>query len=280
MQSVKSLITDIRVVMKLFLKTFILIIVIAFSSCEEKINNPPIENPVFLYKVEGFITHEGLPIQSLKITLDTLSCLTDSTGYFLFDSLKSGQSRIIIVHPQFIIVDTLFNIDRDLTFSFDLWNKSESFLPLKTGNKWYYNPKPDSSGYELVIEVEGTEEIEGFSYYKLLFSQNSSGLIGPIQYYWYMRISNDTLYSYRCEEAGLLSPFNIDLDSIFSVHFCYNDYYARLYEKSNNELKFVYTAILVMDADFGLSFRKGIGITRYSVNGWYDFVLDHYEINY
>ena len=81
--------------------------------------NEPVEKPEHLYKVEGFITHDGL-LPSANITLDTLSCICDSTGYFLFDSVKSGQSRIVIVHPQFNNIDSLINIDGDITLSFDM----------------------------------------------------------------------------------------------------------------------------------------------------------------
>ncbi len=211
-----------------------------------------------LYKVAGIITHKGFPVTSAAVNLDTLSCITDSLGYFIFDSLRSGQSEISISHPQYRSIDTLININKNLTILFEMNYRSDSFMPLMIGNKWYYNPNPDHSAYEYVMEVVGKEEVEGLIYYKLLWTLD----YGTGQNYWYMRIEDDSLYDIRCDERGLLVPFNAEQDSVFFIHHCSLDYSALLYEKSENELKFNYTAIQALDADFGFDFQKGIGITR------------------
>ncbi len=103
--------------MNTLLKTIILIIILTFYSYKNKINEP-VKKPKHLYKVKGFITHNNLPLPSTNITLHTLNYIYDSTTYFLFDNIKSHQSKIVIIHPQFNNIYSLININKHITLSF------------------------------------------------------------------------------------------------------------------------------------------------------------------
>lgn len=261
--------------MNVFLKLTLLIIILLLYSCSDKIN-APVETPVYLYRIDGIITHNGSPLPLIEIKLDTLSCITDSTGYYLFDSLKSGQSEITIEHPRFKTVDTLINVNNDLFLNFDLHYKSESFLPLNIGNKWYYNEGLYGNEIELIMEVVGTQNFGGSDYYKLQLTHLSDSSLE----FWYLRIENNTLFRYACDEEIRLVPFDIDQGINIIVRYCSVDYIGRTDERSDDEISISYTPMFPMtDADFGFSFLKGVGITDFYNDGWYSYVLDHYEIS-
>jgi hypothetical protein len=265
-----------------FLKVIGLILFLVIISCKDEINNP-IDQTDKLYKVEGWITFNNDPILNLEIVLDTSKCFTDSSGYFLFDSLKSGSSEIKINHPQFIPIDTILNINADLTISFELQYRSNSFLPLNIGNKWLYHnlmaQRPDSTEHELVIEVMTIEQKSEKNFYKLLFTDTSNDLIDTSRYYRYFLIENDTLYENRCDEMELLAPFNVPLGHNFEINLCSMTYNSILYDKAENYEKFFYQAVMVFDADFSFIFEKGKGIIQYWTS-WSNFLLDKYEIHY
>lgn len=265
-----------------FFKVIAVILFLVNISCEDEINNP-IDQSDTLYKVEGWVTFKNDPMINLEIVLDTNKCFTDSSGYFLFDSLKSGSAEIKINHSQFLPIDTIININKDLTISFELQYRSNSFLPLNIGNKWFYHnlmaQRPDSTEHELVIEVMEIEQKAGNNFYKLLFTDTSNDLIDTSRYYRYFLIENDTLYENRCDEMELLAPFNVPMGHNFEVNLCSIAYNSILYDKSEKFENFYYHSVLVLDADFSLIFEKGIGIIQYWT-AWSNFLLDKYEIHY
>ena len=266
---------------KIILYTFFSMSIFLFIKCKDEINEPAPE-PEILYKVEGIVLFNNVPLDNIDVFLDTVKCVTDSLGYFVFDSLNSQTSSLKINYPQYVPIDTLINISQNCYLILNLAYRSNSFLPLSIGNKWFYNntmaPRPDSTEIELTIEVVGIEQKANLDFYKLLFTNASSGQIDTSRYFRYMRISADSLYEFACDEVELLAIFNIPLSTIFQTHRCIFSYNVTLYDKSDLMLKYFYRAIGTLDADYYLYFQKGVGINRWLTPD-NNYVLDSYYIN-
>ena len=174
----------------------------------------------------------------------------------------------------------IFN--KNLYLNLELNYKSNSFFPLSIGNKWAYNnlmrPRPDSTEVELTVEVVGIEQMANLDFYKVLYTNASSGYIDTSIYYRYMRVSGDSLLEYVCDEVQLLSLFNIPVDSHFTTSRCFFNFDVTLYDNSNHFLKYYYRSILTLGADHYLSFQKGVGMSSWTAGINY-YILESYFIN-
>ena len=268
---------------KLFLYVISLISIILFIKCKDEIIKPIVQ-PEVLYKVEGKVLFNNIPLNDIDVLLDTLKCKTDSLGYFVFDSLKTQTLRLKINYPHYIPIDTLLNINKNLYLDFNLAYRSNSFFPLSIGNKWLYNnlmnPRPDSMEIELTVEVVGIEQKSNLDFYKLLYTDASPSYLDTSRYYRYFRVSGDSLYEYACDEVELLSIFNIPEDTLFLTERCIFSWNTKLYENNNSILKYFYRAIGTLDADYYLNFQKGVGIIQMMYIPDNNYTLDSYYINY
>ena len=80
-----------------------------FVKCKDDIIEP-VPEPVELYKVEGIVLSNNVPVNNINLFLDSAKCTTDSSGYFLFDSLKSQNASLKIDYALYVPIDTLLNI--------------------------------------------------------------------------------------------------------------------------------------------------------------------------
>ena len=113
------------------LRYVFLLSLLVIGSCKENINNPIIPPEVLpqVFKVEGVVYSNNVPMGNIEVFLDTLKTISDSSGYFIFDSLKSQNYRLHILLPQYLALDTLLNINKDFYLSLHLTYRSNSFFP-------------------------------------------------------------------------------------------------------------------------------------------------------
>ena len=99
--------------------------------------NPPPDT--LFYSVQGTLICENEPIQYAQVSLNSITTYSDSTGYFLLDSLVSGSYNLTVNSGLlYELFDTTFFIDSNLTIDIELNRRAYDYLPLMVGNKWRY----------------------------------------------------------------------------------------------------------------------------------------------
>jgi hypothetical protein len=268
------------------IKLILIILFFSLMGCkDEPISSDTSNDSPF--KVSGIVTYDGLYLSNTLVTLDSLECFTDSIGSFTFDSLYTNNLNLKITHPRFKSIDTVLTNKSNHYLTLEMKLRDNSYMPLQIGNKWYYSkyryPNIDSSYHDLIIEIIDEVIIENETYYKLSFTGT--------RFYFpfvdnsrngYLRISNDSLFTYHCGNTQLLAPFNISIDQTFNLYLidqsCFF-YTATLFDIEHDLLKYDYTSVDAFDISFTLYYQKGIGITRYSLFRTV-LLLTKYEINY
>ncbi|BDQ03718.1 MAG: hypothetical protein KatS3mg037_2293 [Ignavibacterium sp.] len=254
---------------------------ILIVGCNETIKSPIIEEEHY-YSVEGNIYFEGVQLQGVEVFLGLLTCLSDSNGYFRFDSIKAGQSLLTLTHPRYIPLDTLLIIDKNIIVNISLLLRSNSFYPCNIGNKWFY--KEPHSNYELFIEVIDSVQIDNEIYYRFLYAEFAPHFNDTSKYIYLRQIKSDTLYEYSCNEKQLLAPFLSVINQEFIFKRCTlystNIYDSYLYESNDDLKKFYYRLRYALDGDFDITFQRGIGMVRYMNPPWINYILENYEIKY
>ena len=81
------------------------------------------------------------------------------------------------------------------------------YLPLAVGNKWFYN---DNSSTEII----SVDTIEGEKYFKTKIDKN---ITNKSHYFYYQRISNDTLYKLNYNEK--YGEYSEKITAIFNLNF-------------------------------------------------------------
>ena len=209
-------------------------------------------------------------------------------GHFVFDSLKPQTSKIIVIHPHCITIDTTITIDKNLRLEINLKYDSKLFFPLKVGNKWFYK---DNYSLNNSFKVEVIKEINLNS--QMYFMLEKSELNGtPL----------DTLY-FRFEEDKIIELFieqslsNYYLETIFA-DFAATEldtfkYYIRLDDKDYYYNAFIYNDIFstieefsfyyhlngVSCWDFRTYFKIGVGLSKKIRDFWPPEFLYAYYIN-
>lgn len=270
-----------------FFKILISLFLLLFTNCKDEIVNNSTIIPSEFYKLEGKIFLNSFPVPNVDICLDTLKCTTDTSGYFIFDSLKSQTSKIKIVHPHCNVFDTIITIASNLYLPLNLKYISNLFFPLSVGNRWLYSINTIARP---TVEVKVLKEILiNTKYYFMLEKAYLNGT--PI----------DTFY-YRFDEDKLIelligtSPSNYYLETVFAdfasteldtfkyyVRFNDKDYYydAYIFDTSTiniEEIAFYYHLYGVSDMDFQTYFRIGVGLTKnlHSFGGPREFLYAYY----
>lgn len=128
-----------------------------------------------------------------------------------------------------------------------------AYLPLKDGNKWYYNSHsrfPDTTSIDLVWEVIGQAEINGISYFRIiehnLRTANSDTL--------FYRLNGDTLFSWDGIKEQIMADFSLNLND---TAYWRND--LKVVQKSDDMIQFETPA--GPDYSYSISYQRGIGIT-------------------
>lgn len=266
---------------KIILYTLLSVSFFLFLKCKDEITEPATESGG-KYKVEGVVSFDNIPLISIEVLLDTMKCITDSSGYFSFEGLSSQAARLSINSPLYAQIDTILSINKNHYLNLNLAFKSNSFFPLSIGNRWYYNNLmsqiPDSSKHELIVEVIEKELIGGKYFFKLMNLTFSNDLVDTSRSYTYLLLEGDSLLEYNCGQIGLLADFSIAENDTFIYQRCGNSYFGVLTESKGNILSYSYNPQgLVLDGWFGNKFQKGIGITC-TQTAWDYYVLDKYEI--
>jgi len=247
------------------------------AGCNDTIKNPILEEAKY-YTVEGSIYYEGNPLQGVEVLIELLTSLSDSNGYFKFDSVKAGQSLLTLSHPKYIPSDTLLNIDRNIIVNISLSLRSNSFYPCKIGNKWFY--KEPHSDYELFVEIIDSVQIDNEIYYRFLYAEFAPHFTDTSKYIYLRQIKADTLYEYSCDEKQLLAPFITVINQEFIFKRCSSIYDSYLYETNNDIKKFYYRLRYALDGNWDIQFQRGIGMIRYMNPPWTNYILEKYEIKY
>ena len=135
----------------------------------------------------------------------------------------------------------------------------EDYLPLKVGNKWYYNlDYSDTTSINLISEVNGKEKIGLKTYYRILEQNLLTNFIDTV----FFRFSGDTLFSRRkVYPEQIIADFSLNLND---TAYWQND--MTVVQKTKDIMKFE----IPFGADYGYSitFKKGIGIINTIQNGF------------
>ena len=136
---------------------------------------------------------------------------------------------------------------------------SEDYLPLKVGNKWYYNSDySDTTTINLISEVNGKEDIDNKSYYRILEQNLQSNFIDTI----FFRFSGDTLFSRnKSYSEQIMADFSLNLNDT-----AYWQNNMTVVQKTKDIMKYE----IPFGADYGYSitFKRGVGITNTIQNGF------------
>ncbi|MFA6980434.1 MAG: hypothetical protein WC209_14020 [Ignavibacteriaceae bacterium] len=249
-------------------------LMIFFNSCKEEPVTPSVNQSEKYYTVEGSIFYDTLSVAGVKVETKNLSFYTDSTGYFFFDSLKTGDHILTLSHPRFRTLDTLLNLSQKVNLKFNLKLKDDSFFPLSVGNKWYYSNKSpyDTNNITLVKEVTESLIINNHVYYQITSNNLSSSLY---------RLSGDTLFERQCSDDKIYALFNIDNGEEFFYNQCFSrgDYNitVQLVRKNLLERILFYDQVNAYDDENYVTFGRGVGVT--ALKGAWDYSrLVKYEI--
>jgi len=162
------------------------------------------------------------------------------------------------------------------------------YMPLSIGNKWYYNSHTS--------EVVGIDTIEGKKYFKLEH-KNVNAKFPP--YYYYQRISNDTLFTLNFGQwTNLYSErvtaiFTLDSGDVARIELPPNELSSRNEAQGlptgrkylikainkNSETIELFTNVGGVDGNYTETYKKGIGMIK-SKNDWGIVTeLTDYELN-
>ena len=135
----------------------------------------------------------------------------------------------------------------------------EEYLPLKIGNKWYYNTAyPDTTSINIICEVKGQEEINNKIYYKIVEQNLQNNFMDTLFY----RFSGDTLFSRRINyKEQIIADFSLGLND---TAYWQNDLIVV------QKTKYIIKYETPFGADYGTSitFQRGIGIINSVQNGF------------
>ena len=162
------------------------------------------------------------------------------------------------------------------------------YMPLSIGNKWYYNSHTS--------EVVGIDTLESKKYFKLEY-KNVNEKFPP--FYYYQRISNDTLYTLNFGQwSNLYSErvtaiFTLDSGDVARIELPPNELSSRNEAQGlptgrkylikainkNSETIELFTNVGGVDGNYTETYKRGIGMIM-SKNDWGIVTeLTDYELN-
>ena len=180
------------------------------------------------------------------------------------------------------------------------YSSEESYMPLSIGNKWYYSYSFSNDNKIIsTMEVVTMDSISGKEYFLIKDSFNKKGY--PINNYYHMRLSNDTLYTLKYDDKR--EQYIERVDAIFylneneeaSIHLDINNYESpdeegierlpifdkykiKVILKSEDLIKFYFDSRMV-DGDYSITYKKGIGIFEDQPEFGVGLKLQDYELS-
>jgi hypothetical protein len=135
---------------------------------------------------------------------------------------------------------------------------NEEYLPLKMGNKWYYNSNyQDSSSIDIIWELTQQKELNKNTYSEVIKYYLKSNHRDTLYY----RLSRDTLFFRSTDDNDqIVADFSLSLNE---TAYWQND--LKVVQKTKDLITFE----TPFGADYGYSitFKKGIGMTNLIQNG-------------
>lgn len=141
------------------------------------------------------------------------------------------------------------------------------FMPLAVGNKWIYGKKP--ADYKYTMEIVSNDTINNKNYFRVKHSP--FGKDSLYTFYYYQRISNDTLFVLYYD---ILSIDNLEfIDAIFSVNVsdtvciypgniltdkCKE--HIVITKKSEDQIEVFRNSTEAIDEERWITYERGIGI--------------------
>ncbi|GMU87454.1 MAG: hypothetical protein AMXMBFR48_26950 [Ignavibacteriales bacterium] len=126
-------------------------------------------------------------------------------------------------------------------------------MPLKDGNKWYYNSHsrfPDTTSIVFVWEVNGQEKKGGLNYFRIVEHNLLTNYYDTLFY----RLNGDTLFGWETDKEQILADFSLNLND---TAYWRND--LKVVQKSGEIMQF--ETRLGQNSSYSISYQKGIGIT-------------------
>jgi hypothetical protein len=169
---------------------------------------------------------------------------------------------------------------------------SKDYMPLSVGNKWIYGSTSEyileRNKIEFKMEVVEIDTIRSKNYYKI--RNEYYGADSSFSYYYYQRISADTLYSLHFDSSD--NSYLDYIEAIFSLNigdttciYSRNNLaercagYIQVTKKSENEIEFLHNSIDAIDEEQWYTYKRGLGIVIIrSAWGGHTELLD-YEIH-
>jgi len=105
---------------------------------------PPIINPVAV-TITGHIYCESVPVAGAVLTIDSLTAITDTSGYFIFANVTGDTFHLAVSHPEFSAYEFYVYKENPAVPNINLTRTHYDYFPLNTGNKWRFTYS--SSGY-------------------------------------------------------------------------------------------------------------------------------------
>jgi len=139
-------------------------------------------------------------------------------------------------------------------------SEAYQYLPLNTGNRWYYNSNgiSDTNSINVTWEVSGQTEINGKQYYELTQQNLTTNYTDTLFY----RFNGDILFCLRVNyPEQIIADFSLDLND---TTYWQND--LKVVEKTGDIIK--YETPFSTDYGYSITFKKGIGITSMIRNGF------------
>lgn len=131
--------------------------------------------------------------------------------------------------------------------------EKNEFMPLKVGNKWYWNHWiKDTTSVDEIWEVVGWQKVNCHYYFKVA-RYNGPG--DTTISYFYFRIDNNTLFrKWPGRDETILADFSLNLNE--------EAYWSEdLFVTKKDESTIVFQKTIGLDLP-QLEFKKGIGLTR------------------
>jgi hypothetical protein len=119
---------------------YILLLMLFFMGCNERAGIT--EMPVNYYSVSGHVYEKinqfDYPLAEAEVSLDTLTFITDSTGYFHFSKLRSDNYTLKINQKDYLQYEKSFPLRNDRTENCYLIHRRDQYFPNEPGVRYTY----------------------------------------------------------------------------------------------------------------------------------------------
>ncbi len=153
---------------------------------------------------------------------------------------------------------------------------ARNYFPLSIGSKWYYSNSPENKEkITQTWEVTGSKTVNGYLFYEVT---KSTGNNSWTEYYRYEgsriivfsgRLDPDSVYYGRTvSHFGVYADFSKSERDTFRCDIDDLKYRITVKEKSEDIYVFYFDDVIGYDEEHEITFKKGVGITRFYSVGW------------